>query len=1601
MYISCFGRSLCTFGIMRRNLAVVLSLVFFATIICNPAMVKAEDSTMTVTGHILDEMGKPAYGIDVTLELGSGDNVERKQTQTDTNGYYNFLPMYITSDNLLEQFHIIVENPGVPGLKTTRVEYYNYGTHIYDFGIIKYGTTIVHVRDESEAPVPAGVPMWFSYVSPSSGGNDWPWSAPAGGETPHYITDGRGDITLQLDATWGYDGTIDKDANCYGGFNYGYAAGKKGYGGIDQTFNMVDRDGVDHTSNLRYELPNNPDLNGEVIDVSTQAGKTREVNFYVRPLGKVSAIAKDAVTAEPVQGVRWNYPSSLSGFTKYGGNEGDGSEFSIYGNGGDTIYFEAKDPSDPPNDHFGHQTAVGEAVVTPWGNEIITLNMQPNSPGKINGRVVDSSRNGISGAAVELLWPPYRANITQAANNGYQSLKSITTDNNGYYSFTDVVPTNQEGKYIARATKTGIGQAVSEEITLGSGGEVIMEDLVIAHDSQPPYWRPDDRLSAESIGWTGVELRWRKASDDTSVKGYRIYNGNTMLADSGYREYYNSVGYTVKDLEPSTVYNLYVKAYDDAGNLSTPLSVNITTLEAYDFDSKVIRASVNAQGIEANSGNIRPSISADGRFVVFESDADNLCDNDTNNSSDIFLFDRNTGETRCISLTANGVTGNASSQSAAISADGRYIVFASEASDLIENDNNNNTDVYLYDRTTNSIELISTGLNGAMANNYCGSPSISGDGHYIAFASAATNLVENDNNGKEDIFVKDRKNGAITMISYQPNGNQIAGTATNPVISANGLYAAYEVYVNYINSIYVYDITNKATELVTKRYDDASTPYVGYNSSISADGRYIAFYSAYNGLVENDNNGTDDIFVYDRVNDTMQLVSVSSSEAQGNKYSMYPAISADGNLVAFKSLASNLVDGDTVGCIDVFVRDLVKGTTERISVSESGAEGDSDSSFEEWAPAISAGGQYIAYDSAASNLVGSDNNGEVDIFVYDRGYVEGPDIYAPVLSNPRAGNITKTTANLSFTASEAGTYYYLVCKAADTAPDAEAIKAQGDAIAKGSGSASIGLNTVNATGLTASNAYKAYIIVEDGNENTSEVLTISFSTAAEASTPTIASITPVANVQVAYGTSAQNAIAALPAATTIKDSEGNTHTVNLNWTISGYNGNAAGNYTATGTFSLPEGVNQTTPATALQVTSTLTVSVPSPPSGGYAPSVPVESAILTAGAARQNINVNIDRANGSASASLDENLLNSVFAGAQMGNDGLKKATIEMPETQGLSSFTLELPVKVLSSETMDRRIEMESKTGTITLPNNMLLGMGLENNGNVSIGINNVDKARLPQNVRDRVGVKPVIELKLMSANRAIEWNNPNAPVLVSIPYTPTAEELANPDHITIWYVDGSGNVIEVPSGRYDPVTGTVSFSTTHFSNYAVVYVIKSYDDLASVQWAKKQIEILASKGIVRGVSDNEFAPQQQITRADFLYFLIRTLGINAKIDGNFDDIKADAYYYKEISIAKKLGITLGTGNNKFSPDKSITRQDMMVLTAKALRVLKKVEQKGTISDLNRFADKSLIAPYALDGVASVVKEGLIIGSGDNVNPLGNTTRAEAAVLLYRLYNK
>ncbi len=347
-----------------------------------------------------------------------------------------------------------------------------------------------------------------------------------------------------------------------------------------------------------------------------------------------------------------------------------------------------------------------------------------------------------------------------------------------------------------------------------------------------------------------------------------------------------------------------------------------------------------------------------------------------------------------------------------------------------------------------------------------------------------------------------------------------------------------------------------------------------------------------------------------------------------------------------------------------------------------------------------------------------------------------------------------------------------------------------------------------------------------------------------------------------------------------------------------------------------------------------------------------------------------------------------------------KDVTIDIPPVQGVNSYSVGLPAAALTSGTKDDKLTISTEFGKVVISGNMLTDTAESYGKEVVLRIEKGDKAKLPEKVKSSLGDKPIIQLTLLVDGKETAWSNPNAPITVYIPYKPTADELKNSEIIVVWYIDRSGNVITIPSGRYDPNNGMVTFSTTHFSNYAVAYVSKTFTDLGKVAWARKAVEVLSSKDVLK-TENNVFNPTSDITRADFLYSLVRALGLTTTVSSNFIDVHKNSYYYNEIAIAKALGITTGIGNDKFGSNNKITRQDMMVLAEKALKLAKNLDNQGSAADLEKFSDRSKIASYAVNSVATMVKEGLIVGSDNKVNPTGNLTKAEAAVFLYKLYSR
>ena len=345
--------------------------------------------------------------------------------------------------------------------------------------------------------------------------------------------------------------------------------------------------------------------------------------------------------------------------------------------------------------------------------------------------------------------------------------------------------------------------------------------------------------------------------------------------------------------------------------------------------NNTIRVSVASDGTEGNEHSRHPAVSSDGRFTAFESSASNLTAGDSNGVSDVFVHDRQTGETTRVSVATGGAQGNYVSECPSISSDGRYVAFVSFATNFASDDTNGIGDVFVHDRLTGETIRVSEASDGTPGNGTSDFANISLDGRYVAFISMSSNLVSGDTNGVADVFVHDRQMGTTTRVSVSSSGTQ-----------GNGWIYGWP--------------------------------------TLSSDGRYVAFASLSSNLVAGDTNGVADVFVHDRQTGTTTRVSVSSSGIQGNDSSGSAFLSPGGRYVAFRSTASNLVDGDSNGIMDVFVHDLETGTTSRLGTITDGAE---EYSFVS-SLCLSTDGRYVAYDfcsySESAGLILS------DLFVYDR-----------------------------------------------------------------------------------------------------------------------------------------------------------------------------------------------------------------------------------------------------------------------------------------------------------------------------------------------------------------------------------------------------------------------------------------------------------------------------------------------------------------------------------------------------------------------------------------------------------------------------------------
>jgi Tol biopolymer transport system component len=446
------------------------------------------------------------------------------------------------------------------------------------------------------------------------------------------------------------------------------------------------------------------------------------------------------------------------------------------------------------------------------------------------------------------------------------------------------------------------------------------------------------------------------------------------------------------------------------GQAIDPACQNCTSPKRVLPAGRIERISVDSNGQQANGRSFSPGLSADGRFVVFVSEASNLVDGDANNVADIFVRDRETARTERVSIGSAGEEANGGSDSPSISADGRYVAFYSEASNLVADDTNRLGDMFVHDRQTGITQRVSLLPDGSQAlpgsipgsdNDFLVGGPMTGDGNSVVFAvydHNLSNLLELSLSlapvYHPNYFIHNRQTGLTESLDILANWSTRFGG-----ISSDGRYAAYSTSdsevpndTNNLPDAYLYDRHTGAKERMSLTFDGKEAmecggsgfiPFPGMflngitKTAVSADGTHVAFDAYSANLVSADSNGYRDVFVRNRADGTLRRVSVAANHAQAeNGDSILEGLSGDGRFVAFSSLASNLVPNDRNNAADVFIHDQQTHNTWSVSLAGDGATANGKSE----ASALSNDGRVIAFVSEAKNLIIRDTNETADIF---------------------------------------------------------------------------------------------------------------------------------------------------------------------------------------------------------------------------------------------------------------------------------------------------------------------------------------------------------------------------------------------------------------------------------------------------------------------------------------------------------------------------------------------------------------------------------------------------------------------------------------------
>jgi Tol biopolymer transport system component len=407
-------------------------------------------------------------------------------------------------------------------------------------------------------------------------------------------------------------------------------------------------------------------------------------------------------------------------------------------------------------------------------------------------------------------------------------------------------------------------------------------------------------------------------------------------------------------------------------------------------ETQRINLSYAGNQLSADSGG--PVMTPDAHYILFSTAASDVVAGDTNGVSDVFIYDRLSGTTERISVGTGGTESNGDSNGQWMSADGRFVVFASVGDNLVSGDTNQWKDVFVRDRLLGTTERVSVASDGTEADGESFACAISADGRFVSFSSWADNLVSGDTNGYYDVFVHDRQAGTTIRVDVASDGTQADEPSFETSISGDGRYVAFASWATNLGQInqngqwgydvFVHDCWTGATRCVSADASNHGGDGDSQFPRISDDGRYIAYQTYARNLLPQYGASAGQILVYETATGATTIASLNSSGQPGTSgwMNVRPTLSPDGRYIAFGSHARNFSQTYANFNGGVYVRDRLLGTVERMSVDSNGVQ--SDDGAEEGC--VSADGRYASFASRSTNLVPGDTNGFTDIFLRDR-----------------------------------------------------------------------------------------------------------------------------------------------------------------------------------------------------------------------------------------------------------------------------------------------------------------------------------------------------------------------------------------------------------------------------------------------------------------------------------------------------------------------------------------------------------------------------------------------------------------------------------------